>query len=164
MRCLTHADNIRRPNYIAWGKYLKIQYNYKTNIILKNLNKYLANIKKKSVSSFPDVGEDELWFTPSCIAPLDELGCKCITKMSQVILMLLCTMFILIEAQRASAGISPSETVLISRENNYCDRNITYPLHITSFHCCMTYWSKSVQNATYLIVEQSSFNDFVKGT
>ena len=42
-------------------------------------------------------------------------------------------MFILIEAWRASAGISPSEMVLISRENNYCDRNTTYPLYITSF-------------------------------
>ena len=29
------------------------------------------------------------------------------------------TVFILIEARRASAGISPSETVLISGENNY---------------------------------------------
>ena len=29
------------------------------------------------------------------------------------------TVFILIEAPRASAGISPSETVLISGENNY---------------------------------------------
>ena len=54
------------------------------------------------------------------------------------------TMFVPIEARRASAGISPSETVLISRENNYmyCDRNTTYPLYITSFHCYMTYWSK----------------------
>ena len=49
------------------------------------------------------------------------------------------TVFILIEARRASAGISPSETVLIYGENNYCDRNTTYPLYITSFHCCMTY-------------------------
>ena len=49
------------------------------------------------------------------------------------------TVFIVIEAQRASAGISPSETVLISRENNYCDRNTTLPLYITSCHCCMTY-------------------------
>ena len=47
--------------------------------------------------------------------------------------------FILIEARCASAGISPSETVLISGENNYCDRNTTYPLYITSFHCYMTY-------------------------
>ena len=43
------------------------------------------------------------------------------------------TVFILIEARRASAGISPSETVLISGENNYCDRNTTYPIYITSF-------------------------------
>ena len=49
------------------------------------------------------------------------------------------TVFILIEARRASAGISPSETVLISGENNYRDRNTTYPLYITSFHCYMTY-------------------------
>ena len=62
------------------------------------------------------------------------------------------TVFVPIEARRASAGITPSETVLISRENN-CDRNTTYPLYITSFHCYMTYWSKSVQNATYLIVK-----------
>ena len=33
------------------------------------------------------------------------------------------------------AGISPSETVLISGENNYCDINTTYPLYITSVHC-----------------------------
>ena len=49
------------------------------------------------------------------------------------------TVFVLIEARRSSAGISPSETVLISRENNYCDT--TYPLYITSFHCYMTYWT-----------------------
>ena len=40
------------------------------------------------------------------------------------------TVFILIEARHASAGISPSETVLISGENNYCDRNTTYPLQV----------------------------------
>ena len=45
------------------------------------------------------------------------------------------TVFVPIEARHASTGISPSETVLISRENNYCDRNTTYPLYITSFHC-----------------------------
>ena len=44
----------------------------------------------------------------------------------------------LIEARRASAGILP-ETVLISGENNYCDRNTTYPLYIASFHCYMTF-------------------------
>ena len=49
------------------------------------------------------------------------------------------TIFILIEARRASAGISPSDTVLISGENNYCDRNTTYPLYITRFHGYMTY-------------------------
>ena len=49
------------------------------------------------------------------------------------------TVFIPIEARRASAGISPSETVLISREINYCDRNTTYPLYITGFHCHRTY-------------------------
>ena len=27
----------------------------------------------------------------------------------------------------------------IPGENNYCDRNTTYPLYITSFHCYMTY-------------------------
>ena len=64
------------------------------------------------------------------------------------------TVFILIEARRASAGISPSEMVLISGENNYCDRNTTYPLYFTSCHCYMTYWSKSVQNATYCKVKQ----------
>ena len=53
--------------------------------------------------------------------------------------MVIYTMFILIEAWRASAGIYPSETVLISGENNYCDRNITYPSYITGFHCYMTY-------------------------
>ena len=47
--------------------------------------------------------------------------------------------FILIEARRASSGISPSEMVLISGENNFCDGNTTYPLYITSFHCYMTY-------------------------
>ena len=52
---------------------------------------------------------------------------------------LIYTVFILIEARCASAGISPSEMVLISGENNYCDRNTTYPLYITSFHCYMTY-------------------------
>ena len=31
------------------------------------------------------------------------------------------TVFVLIEARCASAGISPSETVLISGENNYVD-------------------------------------------
>ena len=66
---------------------------------------------------------------------------------------------ILIEAWRASAGISPSEMVLISGENNYCDRNTTDPLYITSFICYMTYCSKSVQNATYLIAK-CSFIDF----
>ena len=49
------------------------------------------------------------------------------------------TVFVPIEARRASAGISPSETVLISRENYYCDINTTYPLYITSFHCYVTY-------------------------
>ena len=39
------------------------------------------------------------------------------------------TVFILIKAWRASAGISPSETVLIFGLNNYCDRNTTYPLY-----------------------------------
>ena len=49
------------------------------------------------------------------------------------------TVFVLIEAP-ASAGISPSETVLIlPAKNNYCDRNTTCPLYITSFHCYMTY-------------------------
>ena len=52
---------------------------------------------------------------------------------------LIYTVFILIEARCASAGISPSEMVLISGENNYCDRNTTYPLYIRSFHCYMTY-------------------------
>ena len=52
-------------------------------------------------------------------------------------------MFILMEAWRASAGISPSETVLISGENNYCDRNTTLPL----------IYYKSVQNAKYLILK-----------
>ena len=40
------------------------------------------------------------------------------------------TVFILIEAQHASAWISLSETVLISGENNYCDRNTIYPFLI----------------------------------
>ena len=34
---------------------------------------------------------------------------------------------------RASARIS------LFGENNYCDRNTTYPLYITSFHCYRTY-------------------------
>ena len=44
----------------------------------------------------------------------------------------MCTVFILIEARRASAGILLSETVLISGENNYmyCDRDTTLPLYI----------------------------------
>ena len=36
------------------------------------------------------------------------------------------TVFVPIEAWHASAGIWPSEMVLISGENNYCDRNTTY--------------------------------------
>ena len=36
------------------------------------------------------------------------------------------TVFVPIEARRTSARISPSETVLISGENNDCDRNTTY--------------------------------------
>ena len=35
------------------------------------------------------------------------------------------TVFIIVEAQRVSAGISPSDTVLTSGENNYCDKNTT---------------------------------------
>ena len=52
---------------------------------------------------------------------------------------ILYTVLILMEARRASVGISPSETVLISKESNYCYRNTTYPLYITRFHCYMTY-------------------------
>ena len=51
-----------------------------------------------------------------------------------------------------SAGISPSETeCLLSAENNYCDRNTTYPLYITSSHCWYDLLKqKTVQNTTYL--------------
>ena len=61
------------------------------------------------------------------------------SKVANMVRIGVSTMFILIEARRASAGISPSETMLICGENNYCDRNTTYPLYITSYHCYMTY-------------------------
>ena len=47
------------------------------------------------------------------------------------------TVSILIEA-RASAGISPSETVLISGENNYCNRN-TYHLPLIYYKFSLLY-------------------------
>ena len=72
------------------------------------------------------------------LSKLIDLEYYMITKMQNLFIETI-TVFILIEARRASAGISPSETVLISGENNYCDRNTTYPLYITSFHCYMTY-------------------------
>ena len=43
----------------------------------------------------------------------------------------------IIEAWHAIAGISPSETVLISGENNYMYN--CYPVYIKSFHCYMIY-------------------------
>ena len=50
------------------------------------------------------------------------------------------TVFILIEARRASAGMSPSEMVLISPEKTIIViKTLLTPLYITSFHCCMTY-------------------------
>ena len=41
--------------------------------------------------------------------------------------------FVPIEARLASAGITPSETVLICRENNYCDRNPLTPYILQVF-------------------------------
>ena len=61
------------------------------------------------------------------------VGFENVTTHSSSLFEVIYTVFVPIEARRASAGISPSETVLISRENNYCGRNTTYPLYITSF-------------------------------
>ena len=71
---------------------------------------------------------------------VDATGLPCMILKGQIkFIGVYYTVFILIVARRASAGISTSEMVLISGENNYCDRNTTYPLYITSFQCYMTY-------------------------